>query len=100
MDSRKKIHSSGLSYVAAALEKAGFEVQVIDNYLLEKPVDQVKLEVEKLNPETVGITCSPQLIAAVLRLRKPSKMRFPHARSWLADGILLMSLKACLSIRR
>jgi len=48
----------GLSYVAAALEKADFKVEMLDNYLLQKPIDDVKQMVKKLNPEIVGITCS------------------------------------------
>src|SRR4030042_4186996 len=47
----------GLAYGAAALEEAGFQVEVFDNYLLERPIDEVKLKVAKLNPEIVGITC-------------------------------------------
>ena len=48
----------GLAYVAGALEKAGFQVEVLDNYLLKKPIGEVKQIVGKLSPEIVGITCS------------------------------------------
>ena len=48
----------GLAYVAAALEKAGFQVEILDNYQLKKPIDYVKLETKRLDPEIVGITCS------------------------------------------
>ncbi len=54
----RKFPPLGLSYVAAALEKAGFQVQMFDNYLLKKPIDEVKQYVRNLNPEIVGITCS------------------------------------------
>jgi len=54
----RKFPPLGLSYVAAALEKAGFQVQVLDNYLLKKPINEVKQMVKSLNPEIVGITCS------------------------------------------
>jgi radical SAM superfamily enzyme YgiQ (UPF0313 family) len=47
----------GLMYVAAALEKAGFEVQMLDNYLMKKSTDEIKQLIVKLNPEIVGITC-------------------------------------------
>lgn len=47
----------GLSYVGAALEKAGFHVEIFDNYQLKKPIDYVKLEIKRLDPEIVGITC-------------------------------------------
>ena len=70
----------GLSYVAAALEKAGFEVQVIDNYLLEKTVDQVKLEVEKLNPEIVGITCSSATYGRCVETAKAIKDTLPSCK--------------------
>ncbi len=48
----------GLSYVAGALEKAGFKVEMLDNYLLEKSLEDVKQMVSRVNPEIVGITCS------------------------------------------
>ena len=48
----------GLSYVAAALEKGGFKVEMLDNYLLGKPIDEVQRLVLKANPEILGITCS------------------------------------------
>src|SRR3989304_4535008 len=47
----------GLAYVAAALEKGGFQVEILDNYLLGKPIDYVKLEIKRLDPEIVGIAC-------------------------------------------
>ncbi|HLN44831.1 MAG TPA: radical SAM protein [Candidatus Sulfotelmatobacter sp.] len=53
----KKLPPLGLSYVAGALEKAGFHVEMLDNYMLNKPIDEVKQIVAKLNPEIVGITC-------------------------------------------
>jgi anaerobic magnesium-protoporphyrin IX monomethyl ester cyclase len=53
-----KIPPLGLAYVAAALEKAGFHVDIVDNYLLEKPVDYIKQTVSRLDPQIVAITCS------------------------------------------
>jgi anaerobic magnesium-protoporphyrin IX monomethyl ester cyclase len=54
----RKFPPLGLSYVAGALEKAGFEVQVLDNYLLKLPLADVQNHVKKLNPQVIGITCS------------------------------------------
>jgi anaerobic magnesium-protoporphyrin IX monomethyl ester cyclase len=54
----RKFPPLGLSYVAGALEKAGFQVQMLDNYLQKKPIEEVKAYVKQLNPELVGITCS------------------------------------------
>jgi radical SAM superfamily enzyme YgiQ (UPF0313 family) len=47
----------GLAYVSGALEKAGFEVEILDNYLLKKPIDFIKQEIKRISPELVGITC-------------------------------------------
>ena len=54
----KKLPPLGLMYVAAALEKAGFPVQMLDNYLQKQSTEEVKQLVLKLNPEIVGITLS------------------------------------------
>jgi len=47
----------GLAYIAAALEKAGFQVEILDNYLLNKPIEEVQQIVRKYNPEILGMTC-------------------------------------------
>ena len=48
----------GLSFVAASLEKAGFKVEMLDNYLLKKSSNELKEIVKKIKPTIVGITCS------------------------------------------
>ena len=53
-----KVPPFGLAYVASALEKAGFTVEVLDNYQLQNTVDKVKQEIKKHGPEIVGISCS------------------------------------------
>ena len=54
----QKVPPLGLAYVAAALEKEGFLVEIVDNYLLEKPIEYVKQRVRILSPQVVGITCN------------------------------------------
>lgn len=54
----KMLPPLGLAYIAAALEKAGFEVEVFDNYALKKNAGFLKLLVEKHRPEIVGISCN------------------------------------------
>ena len=49
-----KLPPLGLAYVAAALEKGGFQVEILDNYNLKKPIEQVKQEIKRLEPEIVG----------------------------------------------
>ena len=53
----RKLPPLGLAYVGAALEKAGFQVEILDNYLLKKSIDEVKVTIKRLRPEIVGITC-------------------------------------------
>jgi anaerobic magnesium-protoporphyrin IX monomethyl ester cyclase len=53
----RKLPPLGLAYVGAALEKAGFQVEILDNYLLKKPIEEVEAIIKKLQPEIVGITC-------------------------------------------
>ena len=53
----RKLPPLGLDYVAAALEKVDFQVEIIDNYMLKKPIDYIKSEVRRLAPEIVGMTC-------------------------------------------
>ena len=63
----------GLAYVASALEKSDYEVQVLDNYLLEKPMEEVKAIFAKLNPKIVGITCSSVTYSRVIETAKAVK---------------------------
>ncbi len=46
----KRLPPIGLMYVAAALEKAGFKVQMLDNYLMKKPIEEVKQLITQINP--------------------------------------------------
>ncbi len=70
----------GLAYVGASLEKAGFEVQILDNYLLEKPIDWVQSEVKRLNPEIVGITCSSATYSRCVETAKAIKNVHPSCK--------------------
>ena len=70
----------GLAYVAAALDKAGFQVEILDNYLLEKPIADVKREIERLNPEIVGITCSSATYSRCVETAKAVKETLPSCK--------------------
>ncbi len=76
----QKVPPLGLAYVAAALEKAGFQVEIIDNYLLEKPIDYVKQMVRKLNPQIVGITCSSVAYRGCIETAKAVKEALPSCK--------------------
>ena len=76
----RKFPPLGLAYVAAAVEKAGFEVQVLDNYLLKLPIADVKDLVKKLNPEIVGITCSSATYHKCVETAAAIKEVAPHCK--------------------
>ena len=53
----KRLPPIGLMYIASTLEKAGYNVHILDNYLMKKPVEEIKQLIGSLNPQIVGITC-------------------------------------------
>jgi anaerobic magnesium-protoporphyrin IX monomethyl ester cyclase len=92
----KKLPPLGLSYIAGALENTGFKVEMFDNYLLNKPIDEVKQLVARLNPEIVGITCGSATYRRCLETAKAVKETMPSCRvvvggwhaSYLPDSLL------------
>ncbi len=75
-----KLPPLGLSFVAAALEKERFQVEVLDNYLLRKPIDDVQQMVKRLNPEIVGITCSSASYERCVETAKAVKQVLPSCK--------------------
>ena len=75
-----KVPPFGLAYVAGALEKAGFTVEVLDNYQLQNTVDTVKLEIKKRNPEIVGISCSSVTYERCIETAKAIKQVKPSCK--------------------
>ena len=67
----------GLAYVASSLEKAGFQVTILDNYVLNKPMAEIKQAVKQLNPDIVGITCSSATFEECIELAKAVKEELP-----------------------
>jgi anaerobic magnesium-protoporphyrin IX monomethyl ester cyclase len=76
----KRLPPLGLAYVAAALEKGGFQVEALDNYLLKKPIDDVKQMVRRLNPKIVGITCSSATYHRCVETAKAVKETLPSCK--------------------
>jgi hypothetical protein len=62
----RRLPPLGLAYIAAALEEDGFQVQIFDNYLLKKPIDEFKLLIKDSKPEIVGITCGSTTYARLI----------------------------------
>jgi anaerobic magnesium-protoporphyrin IX monomethyl ester cyclase len=91
-----KLAPLGLAYIAAALEKSGFQVEIYDNYLLGQPIEEVKVEIRKRQPEIVGITCSSLTYSRCVEMAKAVKEAYhscivvvggPHA-SYMPETLL------------
>ncbi len=91
-----KLPPLGLSYVAGALEKAGFEVQMLDNYQMRTTIDFVKQEIQKRKPDIVGITCGSVTYRRAVEMAKATKEVLPSCKvvvggwhaSYLPDSAL------------
>ena len=75
-----KLPPLGLAYVAAVMEKSGFSVEIYDNYLLERSIEQVKDEVRKRQPEIAGITCSSLTYTRCIEMAKAVKEVCPTCK--------------------
>lgn len=75
-----KLPPLGLAYVAAVLEKDGFQVEVLDNYLQETPLDQLKQRFKELKPELVGISCSSLTYERSVETAKAVKEVLPDCK--------------------
>ncbi len=75
-----KLAPLGLAYVAAALEKNGDQVEIYDNYLLGRPIEEVKVEIRKRQPEIVGITCSSLTYSRCVEMTKAVKEICPSCK--------------------
>lgn len=92
----KKLPPLGLSYVAGALEKAGFKVEMLDNYMLKRPIEDVKQLVAEAQPNIVGITCGSATYRKCLETAKAVKETVPSCKvvvggwhaSYLPDSLL------------
>jgi anaerobic magnesium-protoporphyrin IX monomethyl ester cyclase len=92
----QKVPPLGLAYVAAVLEKEGFQVEIVDNYLLEKPIDYIKQMVRRLNPQIVGITCNSVTYRGCVETAKAAKEVLPSCKvvvggphpSYMPDSML------------
>ena len=94
----------GLAYIAASLEKAGFEVEIIDAIAMELKPDQVRKKIRDFNPKIVGITAMTPTFPGALEAAKIAKEEgtitvmggvhlslFPHETlsfDWVDYGIL------------
>jgi anaerobic magnesium-protoporphyrin IX monomethyl ester cyclase len=92
----KRLPPIGLMYVAAALEKAGFKVQMLDNYLMKKSLEEIKQLITQVNPQIVGITCGSATYPRCIETSKIIKQVKPDCKivvggwhaSYMPDSLL------------
>jgi len=78
------------------LEKAGFEVQMLDNYLMKKPTQEVKALIAEKQPTIVCITCGSATYPRCVETAKAIKEAKPDCKivvggwhaSYMPDSLL------------
>ncbi len=73
----------GVGYLAAVLEKNGFEVEVIDCQASDYRYDDFKREIAKRNPDIVGVTAATRLYNSALEIIKIAKEAHPNCVTML-----------------
>ena len=76
----KRLPPLGLMYVAAALEKAGHQVQMLDNYLMQQSTEEVQQLAQKIQPAIVGITCGSATYKKCVETAKAIKQVVPNCK--------------------
>jgi len=69
----------GLAYLASTLERSGHEVEIIDALALELPISQVKKELEKDQPDIIGVTAATPTIYNAFDVVKTAKSVCPRS---------------------
>ncbi len=69
----------GLGYLAAVLEKNGYQVDVIDCQILHLSIEEFKTEIGKRKPDIVGVTSSTLTYQTGLKLIKAAREVLPKA---------------------
>ncbi len=69
----------GLGYLAAVLEKNGYQVDVIDCQILKLSLEDFRAEISKRKPDIVGVTSSTLTYQTGLKLIKIAKEALPNS---------------------
>ena len=75
-----RIPPIGLAFVAANLEKHGYKVDLLDNYLINKNAEELKNYIKTLNPEIVGVSCSSNTYKRAVETAKAVKEALPNCK--------------------
>ncbi len=72
-----KLPSLGIGYIAAVLEKKGYDVSLIDRTLLPQGQDRLVEEIVEQQPDIVGFYCISETFKTVLGILKKIKDKKP-----------------------
>ncbi len=81
----------GIGYLAAVLEKNGYNVNVIDCQALKLTLIDVENELRKRQPDLVGLTSTTLTYKSALKIIEVAKKAFTHLynRSWWSSCYIL-----------
>lgn len=68
----------GLAYIAALLEKAGYEVKIIDNSIMLWSIEKIINEIRLFNPSCIGFSATSAMIPFTKRLAREIKDEFKN----------------------
>jgi len=87
----------GLLYIAAALEKEGHQVQVLDTQALNLTTQETKEEIRKAKPDIVGITAMTPTVKGAFEVARLSKEIYPNVPTVLGGVQLSLYPEATVS---
>jgi radical SAM superfamily enzyme YgiQ (UPF0313 family) len=70
----------GICYLAAMLEKEGYDVNIIDAEAERLTIDALVKKVEDLKPSMIGLTCTTPMVASVKRTAEALKNILPDSK--------------------
>ncbi|UCC39300.1 MAG: radical SAM protein [Candidatus Aminicenantes bacterium] len=86
----------GLLYIAAVLEKEGYEVSVVPTDILKWGWGQVRREIQDFKPDLIGVTSNTENRFQSFKLIRLAKKALPQALTILGGPHASMASKDCL----
>src|SRR3989304_6444182 len=76
----------GIGYLAALLEKKGFEVDIIDCQALKLSYEKAEAMLGERHPDIVGVTCTTLTYNSALKIVKAAKRESPKSLTIIGGG--------------
>lgn len=101
----EKLPPLGLAFIASILEKAGHDVRIFDNYLFRVRMNKLVTDIEKFEPDIIGITCTSVVYSEAKKIARTMKEVFgvpiimggPHVS--VRPNQTLLDTKADVAVR-